>query len=226
MNEASKVLRHWSAWEKALLEGVGIDIGCGSNPVTAHAKRFDLEDGDANCITDYVFEQFDFVFSSHCLEHMRNPHEAIQEWWQLVKPGGHFILIVPDEDLYEQGVFPSRFNQDHKFTFTISKAQSWSPVSINVLELLSSLPDGKLVSLVLQDHGYDRRLYRHGPIPRPPRWLRMLLKVQRPLSRRWGVLWPPLERAMDRYRVVDQSLGDEPLGQIQGIVQKLKKADA
>src|SRR5260221_7032838 len=39
--------------------------------------------------------------------------------------------------LYEQGVFPSRFNGDHKSTFTISKASSWSPVSVNVLDLVT-----------------------------------------------------------------------------------------
>jgi len=39
---------------------------------------------------------------------------------------------VPDEDLYEQGVFPSTF----KWTFTIGKAQSWCPKSINLIELL------------------------------------------------------------------------------------------
>ena len=70
--------------------------------------------------------------------------KAILEWWQLVKPGGHLILLVPDEDLYEQDIFPSRFNGDHKFTFTLSKAQSWSPVSIHVLDLVQALPENSL----------------------------------------------------------------------------------
>jgi len=38
--------------------------------------------------------------------------------------------------MYEGGVFPSRWNDDHKHTFTIHKDKSWSPVSINVLDLL------------------------------------------------------------------------------------------
>lgn len=225
MNEASKAIRTWGARERAILEGVGIDIGCGANPVTAQVRRFDVEDGDANHITDFVTDRFDFVFSSHCLEHMRDPRLAILEWWQLVKPGGHLILLVPDEDLYEQGVFPSRFNGDHKFTFTLSKAQSWSPVSINVLDLVQALPGGKLISLVLQDQGYDRNQYRHGPIPRPPRWLRTLARLHKPLKRHWGLRWPTLERDMERFRVVDQSLNPDALGQIQCIVEKLIKAD-
>jgi len=43
---------------------------------------------------------------------MRDLQYALREWFQLVKPGDHLIVIVPDEDLYKQGYFPSRFNAD------------------------------------------------------------------------------------------------------------------
>jgi hypothetical protein len=46
---------------------------------------------------------------------------------------------VPDEDLYEQGVFPSTFNRDHKWTFTIFKTKSWCDRSINLLDLIREL---------------------------------------------------------------------------------------
>src|SRR5271163_813277 len=121
--------------ELSVIKGSGIDIGCGPDPITPEVRKFDKADGDANRISDFVREQFDFVFSSHCLEHMDDPRKAVIEWWKLVKPGGHLYFLVPDEDLYEQGVFPSRFNAGHTATFTISKARSWSPASVNVLEL-------------------------------------------------------------------------------------------
>jgi SAM-dependent methyltransferase len=156
MDETSKSRRIWGPLEWSVLSGSGIDIGCGPDPVTPEVRKFDLGDGDANEITRYVRETFDFVYASHCLEHMHRPKEAILEWWKLVKPGGHLFFLVPDEDLYERGVFPSIYNPDHKATFTISKRESWSPVSLNVLDLASSLPDSQLVSLQLQDHGYDR----------------------------------------------------------------------
>ena len=76
-------------------------------------ERFDIEDGDANQIEKYVKKRFDFVFSSHCLEHMKNPYHTIQQWWSLVKDNGYLYLIVPDEDLYEHGHFPSKYNTDH-----------------------------------------------------------------------------------------------------------------
>src|SRR5213075_2184625 len=88
--------------------------------------------------------------------------EAIAGWWSLVKPGGVLFLIVPDEDLYEQGFWPSRFNPDHKRTFTIAKHKSWSPVSINLLDLVRKLPEAEVVDMRLQDDGYERHLLANG----------------------------------------------------------------
>lgn len=220
MDETSKSKKIWGPLEWSVLQGSGIDIGCGPDPVLPGARRFDRAEGDANHITRFVTQQFDFVYSSHCLEHMHDPRAALLEWWQLVKPGGHLFFIVPDEDLYEQGVFPSRFNPDHRATFTISKARSWSPVSINVLDLARGLPKGDLVSLTLHDHGYDRRLLRHGrnsmlqPILGVPfrgyYWLR-----RRGLFRIAFVEW-----LQPRFVAVDQTRTRDVLAQIQCIVRK------
>ena len=49
------------------------------------------------------------------------------------------MITVPDEDLYEQGVFPSTFNRDHKWTFTVLKERSWSSRSLNILDLIRDL---------------------------------------------------------------------------------------
>ena len=162
MNESAKARSWWGELEFSVICGKGIDIGCGPDPVTASCTKFDHEDGDANVISHIISEVFDFVYSSHCLEHMRDPQKALQEWWKLVKPGGYLFVTVPDEDLYEQGVFPSRFNNDHKATFTISKSKSWSPVSYNVLDLGRSLSGGEIISLCLQDRLYDRSLISFG----------------------------------------------------------------
>lgn len=60
-----------------------------------------------------------------------------------------------DEDLYEQGVFPSRFNGDHKWTWTMHNRVSWSPKSMNVFDLLSVLDDCEILSVELVDTNYD-----------------------------------------------------------------------
>jgi len=69
------------------------------------------------------------------------------------------FILVPDEDLYEQGYWLSLFNHDHKATFTISKQKSWSPVSYNFLQLAESCKDAKIISLRLQDDKYNRKYF-------------------------------------------------------------------
>ncbi len=221
MNETSKTRKIWGPLETAILTGKGIDIGCGPDPVTTDVKHFDLADGDANHITQHVREQFDFVYSSHCLEHMRDPRRALLEWWKLVRPGGYLIFIVPDEDLYEQGVFPSRFNPDHKSTFTISKARSWSPVSVNVLDLARSLPGAELVSVVLQDHAYDRSLLRHQSNTGVARVFRFPFRVYNGLRRRGLPRLAIVDLWQSRQAAVDQTMLPDVLAQIQCILRKL-----
>jgi SAM-dependent methyltransferase len=82
---------------------------------------------------------FDFVHSSHCLEHLADPYAGLAAWLRVLKSGGFLVCTVPDEDLYEQGQFPSTFNRDHKWTFTVMKTASWSPRSVNVVDLVASL---------------------------------------------------------------------------------------
>jgi hypothetical protein len=45
---------------------------------------------------------------------MHDPEAALRQWWALVRPGGYLVVVVPHEDLYEQGMWPSAFNSDHK----------------------------------------------------------------------------------------------------------------
>lgn len=221
MDETSKTKKIWTSFENSIFTGQGIDIGCGPDPVSPNARKFDIEDGDANNILRYVNEQFDFVYSSHCLEHMNDPKKALLDWWTLVKPGGHLFLIVPDEDLYEQGVFPSRFNPDHKATFTISKAKSWSPVSKNILDLVLSLPESQLVSIVLQDHCYDRSMQFKG-IDKPSMATRLMLKGYRMLNNLTSIRLQSMDIVRNHFTPLDQTLRPGVLAQIQCIVRKLQ----
>jgi SAM-dependent methyltransferase len=220
MDETSKTRKLWGPAELKILTGKGIDIGCGPDPVNKDAMRFDIEHGDANYITRYLSEEFDYVYSSHCLEHMHKPKEALLEWWKLVRLGGHIFFIVPDEDLYEQGVFPSRFNPDHKATFTISKQKSWSSISINVLDLAMSLPGSKIVSIKLQDQGYDRKLMKHGEYSMSM-WVKFLFKIYNKLKVNFGVKKISLEILEQSYITYDQTLKPNTSAQIQCIVQKV-----
>lgn len=225
MYETAKTLKQLTASEREILNGRGIDIGCGADPVTKNCVPFDMEQGDANHILDYITGEFDYVWSSHCLEHMREPEQCIQDWWKLVKPGGYMFIIVPDEDLYEQGVFPSRFNSDHKWTFTICKQKSWSPASKNMLDLIKTLSGVEDYSIRLQDEHYDRRMIHWGAscyffqIP----W-RLYLKLKNKLH----LELPFLERFASKFTSIDQTLHKDRMAQIFAVIRKrnVKSADA
>ena len=221
MNEATKSKASWGELEWSVLQGEGIDIGCGPDPVIPNVQRFDLEQGDANHPSQYLNnKKFDFVFSSHCLEHMHDPAITLQDWYSMVKPGGFLFFIVPDEDLYEQGVFPSRFNTDHKATFTISKSQSWSPRSFNVFKLANNLPKSKIIKLALQDHGYDRKKYKFG-MGKIPIHKKFLFKFHNFIKKNINITFPLIEKEIQKYFGFDQTRYSAALAQIECIVQKL-----
>jgi SAM-dependent methyltransferase len=162
LDEASKTMALYPKLLTDNIHGRILDIGAGLDPITKNAEVFDKAQGDAQeVLRHFPKESFDTVFSSHCLEHMVDPLEAVTSWYSLVKPGGQLIVIVPDEDLYEQGHFPSIFNSDHKATFTISKSKSWSSKSVNCLELCTSLR-GEIVYLAQQLDNYEmgKRSYK------------------------------------------------------------------
>lgn len=155
MDEATKTKLFYPELFRDFVKGDTLDIGAGQDPVSWGAVVFDKPQGNAeNIFEHFQLESFDSVFSSHCLEHINEPMLVIRDWFALVKPGGHLFVIVPDEDLYEQGHFPSIFNNDHKSTFTISKSVSWSSKSVNLLEIAQNL-NGEIAYLKQQSDGYD-----------------------------------------------------------------------
>ena len=150
--------------------GNGIDIGGRVDPLVAYRELFprmaevrtwDLTDGDAQFMEGVEDETFHFVYSSHCLEHLDDAQEGLRNWFRILKPGGHMVVVVPDEDLYEQGIFPSTFNRDHKVTFTIRKNKSWSDTSISVLDLIQTLGDeADILKVELLDSTFRHQLPR------------------------------------------------------------------
>jgi ubiquinone/menaquinone biosynthesis C-methylase UbiE len=39
--------------------------------------------------------EYDFLLSSHNLEHIANPIKALKEWQRIVKSGGHLVIVLP-----------------------------------------------------------------------------------------------------------------------------------
>ncbi len=82
-----------------------IDIGCSSRKKLSHAIGVDLDRNGGKC-PEWVFNEkdglpfkertLDGIIASHCIEHIENPIETLEEWGKLLKVGGRIILIVPD----------------------------------------------------------------------------------------------------------------------------------
>ena len=180
MKECSKSLSrrlHDSNFLNKYFSGDGIDIGGKPDPLILYKEFFpklksirtwDLEDGDAQFMESLEDNSVDFIHSSHCLEHLHDPYEGLKNWLRVVRPGGYLVITLPDEDLYEQGKFPSTFNADHKNTFSINKTESWSKKSINVLDLILSLgqsADLRKIELIDYTYRYSFQRYDHTLTP-------------------------------------------------------------
>lgn len=153
------------------LHGNGIDIGSGHCPLVLEEGKgtvaeWDTPQGDATYMENAPDNHYDFVYSSHCLEHLEDVPTALQNWIRILKPGGYLFVVVPDWELYEKTIFPSLFNEDHKSTFSTTKTRADSRQRINhwhINENIKPILEENGVELLevrLEDHRYDYSLPR------------------------------------------------------------------
>ena len=147
MDECSKALpRRKADWRfsNRWFVGRGIDVGCGPDPLkkedwpkVSEVVPYDTMYGntDGQFLPEIKDGEFDFLHSSHTLEHLANARAALVNWLRVIKPGGFIVCTVPDELLYECGKWPSRFNSDHKVSFTL-RSMPIIPGSVNLLNFL------------------------------------------------------------------------------------------
>lgn len=143
--------------------GKGIDIGGAPDPLLQYEHLFplmeqcqiwDRQHGDAQYMPTVADEKFDFVHSSHTLEHMEDPATAMVNWIRILKRGGYLVCIVPHEMLYEHGQWPSQYNNDHKWSFRVGGV-SLMPKSINLLTFLNGQVGVDVISIRLLHETFD-----------------------------------------------------------------------
>jgi len=135
-------------------QGQGLDIGYGGDLIVKAARGWDFEHGDAHYLNGLDDESFDFVYSSHLLEHLPDCEQALKNWWRVLKPGGYLILYLPHRDLYERKMkLPSRYNDDHAHFFLPEEEDL--PDTKGIVPLVGrALSDHDIVYCKVCDQGY------------------------------------------------------------------------
>jgi SAM-dependent methyltransferase len=165
MRETAKcqVIRERRGEFDKYLNGSGIDIGCGNDVLrikSGSVRGWDVKDGDANKMAGVPDATYDFVYSSHCLEHMVDVAIALGNWVRILKPGGILYTVVPDVCLYEKFTWPSKFNGDHKASFSLDRSRltigrpNHYHIENDIAPILSKL-GVELLEKRLEDDGFN-----------------------------------------------------------------------
>ena len=80
-----------TVWSPAFVEGPTFNFAEGKKP----GFQFIREAADLRSIGT---SSYDFVCSSHTLEHCANPIRALREWARVLKADGHLFIILPHRD--------------------------------------------------------------------------------------------------------------------------------
>jgi SAM-dependent methyltransferase len=80
-----------TVWEGEVREGRTYEYLRGRD----RGLQYILEASDLNPIPS---DRYDFVLSSHALEHVANPIRALKEWMRVMKSGGVLLLVLPDKN--------------------------------------------------------------------------------------------------------------------------------
>jgi SAM-dependent methyltransferase len=100
---------------KWLCRGVGYDIGCNREEwKLPGARGIDLCYNDGFNATNLPEEKVDYIFSSHCLEHLDNWVQVLEYWKSKLKSGGVLFLYLPH---YDQEYWRPWHNTKHKSIF-------------------------------------------------------------------------------------------------------------
>lgn len=112
--EASKIRSKAVAY----CQGEGLDLGCSDDKINDSAIGVDGRPGygvnfvhDLNKTLPYKDGYYDYVFSSHTLEHLTNYERALRDWARVLKPGGYLVLYLPHADHYTE------YNPEHLHNF-------------------------------------------------------------------------------------------------------------
>lgn len=103
-------------YAKHFCKGIGYDIGCKKNEwAFPDAMPIDKDYNNGYDAMNLPIPKVDYIFSSHCLEHILNWVPAMDYWYETLRPGGTLFLYLPD---YSQEYWRPWNNRKHVNIFT------------------------------------------------------------------------------------------------------------
>jgi predicted SAM-dependent methyltransferase len=103
-------------YAKLVCKGTGYDIGCGTPEwCFPGAMPIDVALDDEFTATNLPDRYVDYIFSSHCLEHLNNWVDVLDYWTSKLNVGGVLFLYLPH---YSQKYWRPWNNRKHKSVFT------------------------------------------------------------------------------------------------------------
>jgi len=101
---------------KHFCKGNGVDIGCNRKEwAYPGATGIDLNFNDGNDAYNFKYDNLDYVYSSHCLEHLPDWVKALDYWTTKLNTGGVLFLYLPH---YNQEYWRPWNNRKHMHIFT------------------------------------------------------------------------------------------------------------
>lgn len=80
-----------TTWEGRVTEGVTFHFNKRRMPGNQYVS-------EATNLSKITTASYDFVLSSHTLEHIANPLQALSEWTRVLKENGLLVLVIPHKD--------------------------------------------------------------------------------------------------------------------------------
>lgn len=142
--------------------GSGLELGCGPWKAFRHFIGIDAKeyreagpDGpslvmDCSHLGSFADRGYDFVYSSHLLEHLKDTRAVLKEWMRVIDVGGHLVLYLPHRDFYPNIGEPGG-NEDHKHDFV--------PEDI-IDAMLEVAPDWELVENQVRSAGDEYSFFQ------------------------------------------------------------------
>ncbi len=96
--------------------GTGLDIGAGNWPLPGAIAVRDEKEINAYKLDKFEDGSLDYIFSSHCIEHLENWREALSLWVRKVKYGGIIFIYAPHKSMLLWRPLAPWVGEDHKWS--------------------------------------------------------------------------------------------------------------